>query len=458
MGILKKTEDGGLWIENESAIYGRELYYLDTHSDDTPSLHLAKDIWPGSGSGFARDNDNVATLPDGQLVFYANESTYSNSVWVSGGNEWNTHPVEGLADAMQGMPQNFGIWSVGDQAMLFTSFYDHENPQSYSYELVAIGSDLSHTVTLLENISVSEVWGVHDQTLYFSGSAWDEETQTNRLALFTAADKNIVEEIDTFPEDAILLHWGETHAYFSAGGVETGLEPHALEFSTGKISLLKDIAPGTGASLAHTHSATPIGDQILFNAYISESETGIFISDGTTEGTHLLISADKPWLFIDNVYQIGDTIAFTNEASLYTFDLAAPESGLHTISDNVQSLRADSDQIFYSILDPEAVSYPDMPATLYSFTPGGESIEIARNVHQGRFEVVEEDAILFTTFIAAQPGSSFGSLELWFSDAAGETVKIAEIGDDSYYYSGNLDGTVDLGNAVAILTESLMGF
>jgi ELWxxDGT repeat protein len=227
------------------------------------------------------------------------------------------------------------------------------------------------------------------------------------------------------------LGYTANKAYFAITDATHGQELWAANLTTGTIALTKDILVGSGGALSGTDSGdvNMIGDKIVFDAYSSATNQGLFVSDGTTAGTVQLASS-----FTDKAI-IGNKVFFVNSSGVSVSDVsAATVSAIQLKTGNfsvlqystIDKLQSDSDQAFFLGADEK----------LYAST-GADVIELASNVD--KFKVVADNAIYFIETNSSNVAS------LWYSDGtAAGTRYIEDLTMSASDYA--------LANAVAIHT------
>lgn len=92
-----------VWFSARTAPFGAELIRFSYATGATPSTTMVKDIFPGSSDGISGVYSNRLSgmlLPNGKLIFGANDGVSSNEAWVSDGTNTGTFM---LADFSQQM-------------------------------------------------------------------------------------------------------------------------------------------------------------------------------------------------------------------------------------------------------------------------------------------------------------------------------------------------------------------
>jgi uncharacterized repeat protein (TIGR02059 family) len=419
------TTNNVIWHTINTAPYGTELYRTTLNSTGF-TTELVKDIYAGSNGSFDYyDSIESALLPDGKLVFRANDGITSSygigEAFVSDGTEAGTISLDLYQGSWYSDAGQFT--SFGNKVVVSAGYYDGT---TYA------GRELVFTDGTTAGTKVLDV--------YAGGNSSDPTIlrEINGLLYFTATDaagKGIFSTDGTtftkkasISTDASLLGYSANKAYFAVTTTANGKELWSEDLANDTFTLAKDILAGSGSGLVDTYSTTMIGDKILFNAYTSGTTQAMFISDGTEAGT-VQLSTNLP---TDTAVMDGK-VFFANSEGIYSAGVLSTTPTATQLKASVATsgdvLQSDSDQAFFLGSDEK----------LYVST-GTDAIQLASNVD--KFKVVSDNAIYFIETSSSNVSS------LWYSDGtATGTRYIEDLGSGGYYYD-----YYQLENAVAIHT------
>ena len=260
-----------VWFTAETDDYGRELYrYVLGNSFGVGSGHyLVKDIMPGA----ATSNPGELTRGSGGLFLSADDGVHGQELYFSLGDIFTTNIVK-------------DIWPG-------------ENNSSSPMWLTKLGS----------KIIFSAYDGLNGRELWISDSTED--------GTFILKDINPGSNSSN-PTGPMKILNGEV--YFMANDGVHGAELWKTDGTSSGTVMVKDINPGENRSLfwggqdhwhgeyTHTH-----GDYFYFVAYDGENGSELWRSDGTENGTNMVVDANPgegdswPWWFTS----VGDKLYFT---------------------------------------------------------------------------------------------------------------------------------------------------
>ena len=423
-----------LWFAGSTGPYGNELMQLSYSLEKTPSTIMVKDIFIGSSGSISNgpyyNPVSGALLPDGKLIFTANDGVYGAEPWVSDGTEAGTFMLADLNSLENSASQPDSFTPFGSKIVFFA------RNSNFDQLMVFTDGTSSGTSTLDINLSHTSlnpnILGQANNLLYFtaitnvSGSESKGIFSTNGTTFTRLTDIN---------NEASLLGWNTSKAYFIASDVTHGSELWVADLVNGGFALVKDILPGSGSALSGDYSTQPmmVGDKLVFNAYTSATQQGLFVSDGTNAGT-VKLSSSLPT--ISKV--VGDTLVFATTDGIYGMDAAstAPNAlklvGSGVIDSSLpyaaaSLMQTDTDQVFFK------TSTGDLYATKGSTS---DTIKLAGAVEN--FKVVAENALFFVQ------NNGTAEASLWYSDGTSAGTRFVEALPENFVY--------DLDNAVAITT------
>lgn len=438
-----------VWFIGSSSPYGDELVRFDYSNPGQMSSSLVKDIYPGAWEGLGSYYGSlryVVVLPNGKLIFSANDGTNGLEAWVSDGTEAGTFMLKnyGVSNNPYGFSPYgnkvaFGTWTSNNGS--------NGDVPNAGWEL-AFTDGTSAGTTLLDinpgsASSNPSILGEGNGLLYFTADARDPTSGVTQKGIYSTNGTTFT-KLGPISNTATVLGWGTNKAFLKASDTQNGTELWALDFGKNTFSLVKDLLPGSAGGLGDTNvdSVQMAGDKLIFKAYTSATKQGIFVSDGTAAGT-VNVGA---WT---NIYSkvAGDTLVFSNAEGIFAVNLGAaiPKAvqlsavGITNSYPNANgtALQTDADQAFY------ITSGGDL------FASKGTTIPTAPLVSQVKqFKVVAENALFIQTANTATNTQS-----LWYSDGTAAGTRFIEdlpIGA----YGSSL--SFDFENAVAIKTVGVV--
>ncbi len=422
------TTNNTIWHTMNTTPYGTELYKT-VLTDSGFTTSMVKDIYAGSSSAFGNYQSNSGVfLPNGKIVFSANDGIHGGSPWVTDGTETGTLLLQDTNN--------------GNSAILDASQFTEVNGKAV-YKVYHDGWELGVTDGTTAGTNVLEIYsGYGDSNPTIIGTINDKlyftATDATGLGLFSTDGNTFSKLVSVSDSNAQILGYTANKAYFALTTTAIGKELWSVDLTavTPTIALVKDILTGSGSGLTGTLNNQMIGDKILFNAYTSGTNQGLFISDGSSSGTVQLASS-----FTDKAI-IGNKVFFANSSGVSVSDVSATTvsatqvvAGDFTTQVNYSlpdRLQSDADQAFYLTADNK----------LKVATTATDSIQLAD--HVSKFKVVADNAIYFIETNSSNVAS------LWYTDGtASGTRYIEDLSSSASSY--------DMENAVAIHTVGVAG-
>ena len=429
-GGLHDEANQTIWSYGYSSPYGQELVNFDYSNPNQITSGMVKDINPGSSSGL----DSLgAILPNGKLVFSANDGIHGSEAWVSDGTETGTFM---LKDNYLGNYGNFSYFKAYGDKVAFTVYASGGAISDAGREL-AFTDGTREGTTLLDinpgwDSSNPNILGEANGLLYFTASARNANSGNTENGIYSTNGTTFT-KLAPIQSDASLLGWDSNQAFFRVSDATHGSELWVANFSTNTFRLVKDILAGSGSALADANNSSAnapqmVAGKLIFTAYTSGTKQGLFVSDGTEAGT-VQVGNSAP----TQSKVIGNTLVFTNAEGVFSVNLAATAPAAVQLSSVGLStsntpLQTDADQIFY------LTSSGDLFSTTGATAPAAP---LARQVSQ--FKVVAEDAVFFI-----QSNTANSTQSLWYSDGTATGTRFIE--------DLPTNSSFDLSNAVAIRT------
>jgi uncharacterized repeat protein (TIGR02059 family) len=422
---LVDTTHQALWGAITTGPYGRELFKT-TITDSGAETVMVKDIASGSVSGVPYGNI-IASLPDGRVVFAANDGTSGDEPWVSDGTADGTFRLANLAPGTDGSNPYF-ITSLGGKVLILASNVV-VNGGGGNARLVSTDGTIAGTKILDTNFarySSPEILGKVGDRLFFKAQP-ATTTGTPTVSIYST-DGTTIQKVADIGANASMLGWNADKAFFRVSDSEHGDELWVANFADGKFSLVKDILPGSGSALAEVYAGNVLmaGGKLAFSAYTSASTTGFFLSDGTEQGTWQ-IGNQRPGQIVVS----GNTMVFSDSEGLHAVNLTGVKAATVQLPGPLggQPIQSDADQIYYV----------SSAGTLYAWNGADTPLALAEKVTQ--FKVVAENAIYFVQ----TPAGILGG-KLWFSNGtAAGTHYVGALPQDNF----------NLNTAVALHTQGV---
>lgn len=259
---------------------GKELWI----TDGTPAgTHIVVDFNPGPASGV---NPALAPLGNGVLLTLTTAAT-GLELGFSDGTAAGTRVVKDITPGPTGT-------AIGQFGTVGTSVYFTATTAAGSEPWITDGT----------NAGTRMVKDINPGT---GGSGPTEFTALGNVALFSAADPNLGFELfmtdGTVNGTHLVYDVNQANAVRASGSpgwltrvgsrvvmaateAQTGTELWVSDGTTAGTSLLMDIDPGVSSS--DPNSFTTLGDKVIFIARSASTGTELWVTDGTLAGTHVL--------------------------------------------------------------------------------------------------------------------------------------------------------------------------
>ncbi|QGJ71482.1 Hypothetical protein PBC10988_31870 [Planctomycetales bacterium 10988] len=274
--------NGTLFFVAVDGSMGRELWMSDGTEAGT---QLVKDIRAGKDSSFPRFLINV----NGTLFFEANNGSTGPELWISDGTEAGTQLVK---DIRAGRDSSSPIFFTNVNGTLFFT----ANEGGYGAELW-MSDGTSEGTQLVKDL----LPGPH-------GSAPTSLINVNGTLFFEGRDRFTVNELwksdgtETGTQLVKDIRPGEGQStpqaravvngtlFFTANDGSTGTEFWKSDGTSEGTQLIKDIQVGIGSSFSFTtnNSSSNVNGTFFFTANDGITGTEVWMSDGTSGGTHLV--------------------------------------------------------------------------------------------------------------------------------------------------------------------------
>lgn len=461
-GGIHDASHQAVWFVGNSSPYGRELVRFDYSQPSQMSSNLVKDIYPGTQGGlgsYYSSTFEAVVLPNGKLIFGANDGTNGIEAWVSDGTEAGTFMLKNYAQGDSGNVSGFTPY--GGKVAFIALAYNwgaNGNIPDAGYEL-AFTDGTSAGTTLLDinpgwASSNPSILGEANGRLYFTAEARDQTSGVTQKGIYSTNGTTFT-KLASINNEATLLGWNAAKAFFKVSDAQHGAELWAADFGKNTFGLVKDILPGSGAGLGDTTHANNVhltGDKLIFKAYTSATKQSLFVSDGTAAGTVNLGAANATTGDGTNsdFKVVSDTLVFSNTEGVFAVNLAAAiptavqlsNVGIPTLYNPYTEpapLQTDADQAFY------------LTGSGDLFASKGTTVPTAPLVSKVKqFKVVAENTLFILTANTATNTQS-----LWYSDGTAAGTRFIEDLPNSDIYPG-LNLNFDLKNAVAIKTVGVV--
>ena len=298
-----------LYFSADDGENGRELFVSDGTAEGT---QLVVDLRPGEGNyGYIYGSNpyNLVEFND-KLYFTANDGESGNELFVSDGTAEGTQLVVDLrpgegnygyiygsnpynlvefndklyfsADDGESGRELFVSDGTAEGTQLLVDLYPGENNYGYSY-----GSSPNNLVEFNDQLYFTADDGENGYELFVSdGTA--EGTQL--LVDLYPGEDNYGNSNGSFPSGLVEFN---DKLYFTADDAENGRELFVSDGTAEGTQLLVDLAPGED-KYGNSNSSYPtdlveFNDKLYFAANDGKSGAELFVTDGTAEGTQLLV-------------------------------------------------------------------------------------------------------------------------------------------------------------------------
>ena len=112
--------DGRVLFRARDIDHGIEMWVTDGTSEGTTLLN---DIYPGPSSSMhpSPSNWDMAQLPDGRVLFTANDGVHGQELWVTDGTEAGTMMLKDINPGEAWSQPSFSYWALVGREVLFTA-------------------------------------------------------------------------------------------------------------------------------------------------------------------------------------------------------------------------------------------------------------------------------------------------------------------------------------------------
>ncbi|MBO9521075.1 MAG: hypothetical protein J7518_06010 [Nocardioidaceae bacterium] len=248
--------------------------------------YFVADLSPGRG-GISVDTGAVATLGS-RLFFNAWTAETGSELFVTDGTTAGTHLV---SDALPGTggsnPQH--LLAFGGR-IYYSAQDDAGDTELWTSDGTAAGTTRLLDLNAAGSSRPDDLVDLGDRFAFVASAdaSGDPELWTSKG---TAATTVPVTQTDLSSIDAP-VRLGSKVVF--EGAADVGSEPYVLDPATGKVTLLRDINPGTSGSLPYAlHREAVLGGRLYFAAWGGDAQgTELWRTDGTPEGTELVEDID----------------------------------------------------------------------------------------------------------------------------------------------------------------------
>jgi ELWxxDGT repeat protein len=267
--------------------FGYELWRSDGTSAGTI---LLKDIYPGSGSSSPSSLVNV----NGVLYFSANNSINGRELWKSNGTTAGTVMVKDIILGGSGSsPTNL---TAVNSKVFFSANGGATGYELYSSDGTAGGTVLVKDINPGGSSSPGGLINANGVLLFHAAlPPYDRQLWRSNG---TSAGTQLVKVINAGGQSAKINRLTNVNGviFFEATDGIHGLELWKSNGTTAGTVLVKDITPGPGSATAyateHLNHFAAVNGKLFFAAVAEQDNIDfVWISDGTTAGTHPVASA-----------------------------------------------------------------------------------------------------------------------------------------------------------------------
>ena len=300
--LQKLTElNNKLYFTADDGENGRELWVSD---GTTEGSNLAVDIRPGDnpyGSPYSSSARGLTKL-NGKLYFTANDGITGSELWVSDGTTEGSSLVADIRPGNDGFSEPDQLIAIGDK--LYFTADDRENGRE-----LWVSDGTTEGTTLVADInpgsnrsgfpysSFARYFIEFNGKLYFTANdgengqeLWvsDGTTEgTTLVADIRTVISNYGYSFGSFPRNFTEFNG---KLYFNAGNDEVGRELWVTDGTTEGTTLVVDISPGGNSyySGSYPENFTEFNGKLYFTANDGITGSELWVTDGTSEGTTLV--------------------------------------------------------------------------------------------------------------------------------------------------------------------------
>lgn len=301
---------GRVFFTGTSPIYGRELWVTEGTEETT---RLVKDLEPGyiaEGQPYNGSPNNFSVIND-KLIFTAYSRNYGTELWVSDGTDAGTYMYKDLNPGFYGSEYN-NFYAFNDK-VFFTANFDLYTTDGTAngtslFSVINGPSDVTGYIQLENSLVIrGRLNGYHSSALWLSDGTTQGTTYINTLT-----DNNRINEMQVLGDTLYYTAGGDLFSY----NVENGAKKFTSEFTHSNLTIVNNTLYFQGTSkegsalftLKDNHittvytpdnlnpelqvsfsDLTALNDSLLFIANDSIHGREIWVSDGTQDGTKILV-------------------------------------------------------------------------------------------------------------------------------------------------------------------------
>ncbi len=281
---------------------GTELWSTDGTSSGTS---MVADIIPGTGSS----SPGALTVVNGVLLFEARDVNHGVELWTSDGTAAGTRL---FLDINPGPTSSSPLPKiVYKNRLLFTADDGTNGRELWTTDGTVAGTRMLKDISPGSASSSPTSFVTMGDSVYFlaTGGLWKTDgTESGTVKVTTVAARNMVA--------------AGSQLFFEGFTAASNWELWVSDGTSAGTRMVTEIAPGTKAAFDSDYSsarATLFGDRILFVADDGVHGRELWISDGTSAGTHMVRD------FVPGATGLWDTgylsiITFGNRAFLWAYD------------------------------------------------------------------------------------------------------------------------------------------
>jgi len=291
------------------------------------------DLWASNGSSAARKmNVNATSDPDvipletleQSILFAANDGVHGRELWRSNGQQSGTYYLKDLPG--DGIPTpSYEVVHYADPkaARLGNKIYYAAKTSAAGTELWRSNGTQSGTVQVRDinpgtgDSSPTQFSAAGTKVVFsaFEPSVGIELFATDGTTSGTTLLKDIVPGSGYSSPTFRFAHNGI--AYYTATTPAEGTELWRTDGTPQGTYMLKDLDPGNGTNSFYRLSGI-IGNKAFFIRYAQSY--GLFVTDGTMDGTQMLVPLQSSSIYYSNSVVIGNYLYFRSYSSLYKTD------------------------------------------------------------------------------------------------------------------------------------------
>ncbi len=408
--------NGAVVFTATDSIHGKELW----SSDGTVlGTYLLKDIYPGVKDGIAIIEFN--TVLNGKIYFSANDGIHGNECWVTDGTSNGTRMLADLNPGSSDGYFNFPI--IFNNEIYFNGSKVEYVNQNTVYTNGVFKTNGGTPTIAIKGIEMNDPVVFQNQ-LFFAGSYPNDNIANVGTEFYksTGTGAILVKDINSskysttnipnssFPTWLTVIN---NNIYFRADDGIHGIEPWISDGTSQGTHILKDINPGKDYGCAGSFFR-PANNKVYFLGNDPLYGREIMETDGTSEGTKVYdicpgSYGDSPMAmnYNDELFIVAsDWVSYGSPQPTYGKELwkiGKGVAGVDELSDKINTLDVFPNPINNQSIIKSSV-YLDN-ATLSVYNTYGQLVTLYENLIGNEFTIHKKDTLIGVYFLKLKEGN-----------------------------------------------------